>query len=112
MPLEPHPVSFSLGRHTVGRWVPVRLYLPVVLWVLVWGLYLFVSDRWGLAVSERVDSAVAITWNALFFALLFLAFWRVRRCRAVGRIELRLEGETLRLFDPVSQASWASAQLG
>jgi hypothetical protein len=103
MTLEPHPVSFPLARYTLGRWIPVRLYLPVVLWVLVWVLYIYASDRWGLAVSGRADSAVAIAWNTVFFALLFLAFWRVRRWRAEGRIELRLEGETLRLFDPVSQ---------
>jgi hypothetical protein len=84
--------------------VPVWLYLPVVPWLLVWGLYIYASDRRGLALSERANIAVAIAWNTVFFALLFLAFWRVRRWRAEGRIELRLEGETLRLVDPVSQA--------
>jgi hypothetical protein len=34
MPLEPHPVSFPLARYTMGRWVPVRLYLPFLLWIL------------------------------------------------------------------------------
>jgi hypothetical protein len=104
MPLHPQLVSFPLVRYTLGRWVPVRLYLPVLLWLLVWFLSIFVSDRWGLEVSARATTGAAIAWNTVFFALLFLAFLRVRRWRAEGRIELRLEGETLRLVDPVSQA--------
>jgi hypothetical protein len=80
------------------------LYLPFLFWILVMPFASDVFAWWGWPISGNSTIAFGLVLDVVLFALLFLAFLRVRRWRAEGRIELRLEGETLQLVDPVSQA--------